>query len=217
MMKVSKFKGGFLIALFLILAQSLSADNFVINNDKILSSQVSAELETIGAELKSKTGVGLYVAVFESLYKNAENMAPNNLKEQDINQALNKKAGELTSNFSQPYILLILVQKEHKIKIFNSKGADTLFDKEQVLSPMPNSGTIIPILVSKKGKDIYNAAVLNGYADIADQVASSQNVKLASSIGNANKNVLNGIRFIFYGTLILVVGAFVFRKFKGKK
>ena len=113
MMKVSKFKGGFLIALFLILAQSLSADNFVINNDKILSRQVSAELETIGAELKSKTGVGLYVAVFESLYKNAENMAPNNLKEQDINQALNKKAGELTSNFSQPYILLILVQKEH--------------------------------------------------------------------------------------------------------
>lgn len=137
MMKVSKFKGGFLIALFLILAQSLSADNFVINNDKILSRQVSAELETIGAELKSKTGVGLYVAVFESLYKNAENMAPNNLKEQDINQALNKKAGELTSNFFSTLYFADSSQKEHKIKIFNSKVRTHYLIKNKCLALCP--------------------------------------------------------------------------------
>lgn len=210
-MRSLSLKGGF-IALFLIFSTICEA-KFILQNDQILNEKVINELETIGAELQEKTGVGLYVATWQSL--NGQNSAPT--VSQDINQILNQKAQILTENLTKPYILLVLTQKEHKVKIYNSAETDKLFDKAQVLSPMPNRGTIIPLLVTHKGKDVYNAAILNGYADIADQVAKSQNIELISSIGNANKDVMNFVRFIFYGVIIFALGGYIFRKFRGKK
>ena len=175
----------FILIFIFLLSQSLALGaNFVINNDEILSQKVSVKLNEIGSELYTKSGINLAVGV----YKDGELEAL--FKEQ---------------NLSSPYVFLLLIKDKKKVEIFADSNTSKLFNKEQILSVNPESGTIIPILVSKNGKDIYNAAILNGYADIAEQIASSLNFQLESSVGNSNKTTLNFLRFFIYGLVAFFV------------
>ena len=175
----------FILIFIFLFSQSLALGaNFVINNDEILSQKVSVKLNEIGSELYAKSGINLVVGI----YKDGELEAL--FKEQ---------------NLSSPYVFLLLIKDKKKVEIFADSNTSKLFNKEQILSVNPESGTIIPILVSKNGKDIYNAAILNGYADIAEQSASSLNFQLESSVGNSNKTTLNFLRFFIYGLVAFFV------------
>ncbi len=182
----------FILIFIFLLSQSLALGaNFVINNDEILSQKVSVKLNEIGSELYAKSGINLAVGI----YKDGE--LETLFKEQ---------------NLSSPYAFLLLIKDKKKVEIFADSNTSKLFNKEQILSVNPESGTIIPILVSKNGKDVYNAAILNGYADIAEQIASSLNLQLESSVGNSNKTTLNFLRFFIYG-LALLRTVFLFLSF----
>ena len=182
----------------MLCANLLCAQNFVINDDKILSDKVSTKLQSIGEELYEKSGIVLSVAVYEDIGK----------------KGLSEQAQML--NFKAPYALLILAVKPKKIEIFADEDTLKLFDKEQVLSPHSESGTILPILVSKNGKDVYNAAILNGYADIAEQIAANLGITLVNGLGNANKNTLNFLRALIYGFLALVAIFIIYKKLRAK-
>ncbi|ANE35475.1 putative membrane protein [Campylobacter iguaniorum] len=173
----------------------------VIDNANILSVPVKDKLDTIGLELQTKTGIKFDLITFAKL------------DGQKLEFLIEPYIKDLS------YVVLALVPKElgaksGKVDIFGSNDALKLFDKEAVLSPYPESGSIIPILVSKKETDIYNAAMLNGYADVADRIASSKGVKLESSIGNSNRDTINILRYLIYGSIILVIVVFMIRKFK---
>ena len=184
----------FILIFIFLLSQSLALGaNFVINNDEILSQKVSVKLNEIGSELYTKSGINLAVGV----YKDGELEAL--FKEQ---------------NLSSPYAFLLLIKDKKKVEIFADANTSKLFNKEQILSVNPESGTIIPILVSKNGKDIYNAAILNGYADIAEQIASSLNFQLESSVGNSNKTTLNFLRFFIYGLVAFFIIVIFYKKVK---
>lgn len=184
----------FILIFIFLLSQSLAlGTNFVINNDEILSQKVSVKLNEIGSELYTKSGINLVVGV----YKNGE--LESLFKEQ---------------NLSSPYAFLLLIKDKKKVEIFADTNTSKLFNKEQILSVNPESGTIIPILVSKNGKDIYNAAILNGYADIAEQIASSLNLQLESSVGNSNKTTLNFLRFFIYGLVAFFIIVIFYKKVK---
>ena len=184
----------FILIFIFLLSQSLALGaNFVINNDEILSQKVSVKLNEIGSELYTKSGINLVVGV----YKDGELEAL--FKEQ---------------NLSSPYVFLLLIKDKKKVEIFADSNTSKLFNKEQILSVNPESGTIIPILVSKNGKDIYNAAILNGYADIAEQIASSLNLQLESSAGNSNKTTLNFLRFFIYGLVAFFIIVIFYKKVK---
>ncbi len=184
----------FILIFIFLLSQSLALGaNFVINNDEILSQKVSVKLNEIGSELYTKSGINLVVGVY--------------------------KDGELESlfkeqNLSSPYAFLLLIKDKKKVEIFADANTSKLFNKEQILSVNPESGTIIPILVSKNGKDVYNAAILNGYADIAEQIASSLNLQLESSVGNSNKTTLNFLRFFIYGLVAFFIIVIFYKKVK---
>ncbi len=184
----------FILIFIFLLSQSLVLGaNFVINNDEILSQKVSVKLNEIGSELYAKSGINLVVGI----YKDGELEAL--FKEQ---------------NLSSPYAFLLLIKDKKKVEIFADANTSKLFNKEQILSVNPESGTIIPILVSKNGKDIYNAAILNGYADIAEQIASSLNFQLESSVGNSNKTTLNFLRFFIYGLVAFFIIVIFYKKVK---
>lgn len=108
-------------------------------------------------------------------------------------------------------------ERHGKVKIFASKELFRLFDAEAVMSPYPHKGSILPILANPKASDIYNAAAINGFADIAERVAKSKNVVLQSSIGNANKSTLNTVRFGAYGFLAGVILLLISRQIYRKK
>ncbi len=184
----------FILIFIFLLSQSLALGaNFVINNDEILSQKVSVKLNEIGSELYAKSGINLVVGI----YKDGELEAL--FKEQ---------------NLSSPYAFLLLIKDKKKVEIFADANTSKLFNKEQILSVNPESGTIIPILVSKNGKDVYNAAILNGYADIAEQIASSLNFQLESSVGNSNKTTLNFLRFFIYGLVAFFIIVIFYKKVK---
>ncbi|WP_459822949.1 hypothetical protein [Campylobacter concisus] len=184
----------FILIFIFLLSQSLALGaNFVVNNDEILSQKVSVKLNEIGSELYTKSGINLAVGV----YKDGELEAL--FKEQ---------------NLSSPYAFLLLIKDKKKVEIFADANTSKLFNKEQILSVNPESGTIIPILVSKNGKDVYNAAILNGYADIAEQIASSLNLQLESSVGNSNKTTLNFLRFFIYGLVAFFIIVIFYKKVK---
>lgn len=184
----------FILIFIFLLSQSLALGaNFVINNDEILSQKVSIKLNEIGSELYTKSGINLVVGV----YKDGELEAL--FKEQ---------------NLSSPYAFLLLIKDKKKVEIFADANTSKLFNKEQILSVNPESGTMIPILVSKNGKDVYNAAILNGYADIAEQIASSLNLQLESSVGNSNKTTLNFLRFFIYGLVAFFIIVIFYKKVK---
>ncbi len=184
----------FILIFIFLLSQSLALGaNFVINNDEILSQKVSIKLNEIGGELYAKSGINLVVGV----YKDGELEAL--FKEQ---------------NLSSPYAFLLLIKDKKKVEIFADSNTSKLFNQEQILSVNPESGTIIPILVSKNGKDVYNAAILNGYADIAEQIASSLNLQLESSVGNSNKTTLNFLRFFIYGFVAFFIIVIFYTKVK---
>ena len=193
----------FIFLLFLFYgAATLQGSNLpreiVLVNQNILSPAVSEKIAVLGEELASKSGVFAGVAVYESLG----------------GKTLKEAAAQL--NLTPPYALLMLAKTEHKVEIFADHQTLKLFDKEKILSPYPSSGSILPILASKNGKDIFNAAVLNGYADLAEQIAASKGVSLQNAVGNQNRLTLDAFRIFIYGSIALVVCAAAFRKFRRK-
>lgn len=194
----------FFIFLFFLFygAASLQGSNLpreiVLVNQNILSPAVSEKIAVLGQELAGKSGVFAGVAVYENL----------------DGKTLKEAAAQL--NLTPPYALLMLAKAEHKVEIFADLQTLKLFDKEKILSPYPSSGSILPILASKNGKDIFNAAVLNGYADLAEQIAASKGVALQNAVGNQNRRTLDAFRIFIYGSIALVICVAAFRKFRRK-
>ena len=109
-------------------------------------------------------------------------------------------------------MLLTLFLEEKKVDIYASLGLEKEFDKESMLSPLPWRGTIIPLLTEKKKVLDVTPALLNGYADIVDQIADYRKIKLESSIGSANKNTLGVVKFLVYGFVATLVILMLIRR-----
>ena len=173
---------------------------YIIRNDGIISEKVSTKVESLGTELFEKTGVSVYVSLPESLAK----------------QTIMAYEKELAKTLRKPYVLLTLAKKEEQVDIVFSQGLEDKFDKDGVLSPFPWSGTIIPILTVKKENDKYNAAVLNGYADIVEQIAKSDNIVLEGAIGDTNRDIYHYLKIGIYAFLFIVFAKYFYRKVRKK-
>ena len=68
----------------------------------------------------------------------------------------------------------------------------------------------------KKDADNYTAAMLNGYADIVEQIADSKGILLDEAIGSSNRNVINILRLIVYGTVVWAIGYVIYRRRRSK-
>ena len=195
------FKRAFAL-FFVFTALLLASQNFVLQNEGFLPKKTVDKINEIGNELFTKTRVALYLVAVKKMPTK---------KIVDYEQQLAKE-------LKPPFILLVFSLKDHKVDIYNSPDVAKRFDKDQVLSPFPWSGTIIPLLEShsKNPQAAIEAALLNGYADIAEQVARSYGVKLKSGIGNTNKDIYLVLRILFYGMLALILFNFIYRRFLKK-
>lgn len=194
------------VFLFLFTTTFLFANNqndYIINNDNIIGERVVSKINEIGQELYNKTNTKVYALV---------DTTTENLSIQDY-------ISLHTKDFKTPYILLLIITEDKIIDILNEpKELLEHFNKKAILSPYAIfGGTILPLLSDrKKDNDKYSAALLNGYADLTDQIAKSYNVELESSIGNANKNTLNFIRILVYGFLVAALIIYAIRRIKNK-
>jgi len=193
----------FTIFLFLIFQSNLSA-NFILKDELGIHQEFHNQVETIGKELFEKSGISAYILILKTTNE----------------VSLSEIGKEELAKLPKKSVLLTFTEFEKKVDIVASQEILALFDKEQILSPLPWSGTILPILGEKIKQDPrhkYSVALFNGYADITEQIANSLNIKLDNAVGNANKYVLNTIRAIFYGIIIFALGYIVYRKYFKKE
>jgi hypothetical protein len=194
------------LAALIFLYSSLFGSYFY-KDEVVFLDYVYHDIDTIGKELQEKTGIGLYVVALKELPKNT---------------SIVQMEKELMHDLKEPAIVLAISEYDKQIDILaRPKELYKLFDKDQVLSPFPNSGTILPIL-TMKAKDAtvaqkFGAAIQNGYTDMAEQIADSKGVNLKSIPGNANKEVFNVLRVLFYGFILYALFLFIRKRYVQKK
>ncbi|WP_200762778.1 TPM domain-containing protein [Nitrosophilus alvini] len=187
--------------LFFLLTGFLNASDFILKNDNILPEKTVMKIDEMGKELQEKTGVSVYIVA-------VNHISGTNFKEYEEN---------VSKSLKPPFILLTIALNDKKIDIISSDDVKSRFDKETVLSPLPWKGSILPLLTQEKGgKANVQAALLNGYADIVDQVSSSYGVELASSVGSDNRYVYDVLKLFFYGTIILILIRYLYGRFAKK-
>lgn len=198
-----------LAALFLttFFTSTLFAE-YLYKDELLFNENLTVMVEDMGAELREKTGVGLYIVA---------------VREIDNNRTIVELERDVMEQLEKPAVIIAFSEFDKKIDIYArpiSLYKD--FDKDGTLSPFPAfGGTILPILTAKS-KDTpvaekYAAALGNGYADVAEQIAASRDVKLDTAIGSTNRNIVNLLRIAFYGTILFAVGMYIRQKFFKKK
>jgi len=189
----------FAVLTILLFSNVYAKDNLILCNNSIVNSRAIGEIEKIGTELKEKSGISAYICVKKSIG----------------HEKIKKFERNLTKNIKGSYILLTLALKQQKVDITTSQDIKNLIDIDAILSPF--TGTIIPILTSRKTKDKYSAAVLNGYADITDRVAGKLKIKLKSGIGDTNRILIDILRIIIYGSFLYFIIVYSVKKYRYRK
>jgi len=200
--------------MLLILSQSLSAE--YLYNDELYDlnsfSKIDAQklqkdffdkVEAIGSELKRKTGISLYLVATMKLDAN-KSIADYG---QDF---LKDKPKSVALAFS-----LLDVQVDIQA---NEKSLYKYFDKEAILSmSQMGGGSIIPLLPTRKkymNDPKYTvAALLNGYGDIAYQIAESKGLKLETWDGSTNRPFIRVVE----GIMLLTFLYALFSYFKARR
>lgn len=215
-------RGLFLIFLFV---SSLGA-SYLLKDELINNPSFEEQINIIGNELKSRSGIDLYVVAVASS------------GELDIESYAN----EMIKTLAKPSILLLISETNSKVDIVASdEELYKLFNKKEILSPVSSlvqafvmalfyshgydsfmamlsdyGGSILPVLAQKvKPEELsskYAVAMFNGYADIASQIAKSKNFKLDSDVGDANKNSIFLVKVIFYGFIVYAIYLIIRRK-----
>jgi len=222
------------LAALLLLTSFLSSlhAKFLYKDEVVQNSEFAKQIETIGSELKAKTGVSLYLVMVRDL---------------ENNESISDLEKRISNETNDSAVILTFVELQKQVDIL--ARPTTLykdFNKAQILSPnatfigavvssmmfarsideakelLSNSGgTVLPILGERaKGDDIvkkYAVGMFNGYSDTAEQIAASRGQTLSTSAGTESQTFIDIIRLIFYGTLLIALGRYIWgRFFKGR-
>ena len=227
-----KFSRGLAALILVLFFHTTLTAEYLYKDEVIHNPEFNKEINKLGQELYEKTGISLKLVM---------------IREVPHGKHIVEYEEELMKDFHEPTILLTFSELDSKVDILaNDSSLYEYFDKQQVLSPTASAvqafiiaifyssdfesfkeiagnsgGTIIPLLAgkAKKGEQLgkYSASMYNGYADIADQVASSKGVTLENSAGNANKITMTIIKTLFYGILFYAIFVYIRNKIRSKR
>lgn len=209
MKKLNFLKIGVILSLLFFFCQNLSAQNFIINDDKLIDDRAKEKINQMGDEVKSKLGVNIYVYVKSTLGLDE------NIKTKEKIDIIKSNENQIISKLENPYVLLSISVEETHVNLLFSEEFKTILDKDDILD-----GYVVPLLASKDKNTLFSkvsAATLNGYGAIADTIADSKNIKLESSIGNSGKVSSTIWRVLMYTIIILGLFAYTYAILKKRK
>jgi len=188
--------------LALLLPLLLNATHIL--KDDILKPEASKLIEEMADELVSKTGINGYV------------IATNENFPQRFNLVEYSKKYE--ANVSKPYVMLIFApnaiitaKSETKGRVAlipSSKDLIKLYDKSDIMD-----ATIDVIAAKDKNtvEDKHNIGVVQGFSELADQIASSKNVEMTTTLPNETRYIIKVLQVIVIIGALLVFWMFMFR------
>ncbi|MDY0051495.1 MAG: hypothetical protein RBR65_03045 [Aliarcobacter sp.] len=209
MKKINFLKVGVIFSLLLFLCSNLSAQQFILNDDKLIDERAAIKINEMGAEAKSKLGVNIYV------YAKSNLGLDENIKTKDKIEFIKNNENQIISTLEKPYVLLSMAIEETHVNLLFSDDLKDILDKDDVLD-----GYVVPLLASKDKNTLFSkvsAASLNGYAAIADIIADSKEIKLESSIGNAGKVASTIWRVVMYTLIVLSLLAYTYAILRKRK
>jgi hypothetical protein len=209
MNKINFLKVGVIFSLLLFLCSNLSAQQFILNDDKLIDSRAEVKINEIGDEVKSKLGVNIYVYAKSNLGLDKD------VKTIDKLDFIKNMENQIVSTLEKPYVLLTIAVEETHVNLLFSDDLKNVLNKNDILD-----GYIVPLLASNDKNTLFakvSAATLNGYAAIADTIAESKKIKLESSIGNVGKVAGTIWRVLMYTLVVLGLLAYTYAILRKRK
>jgi len=187
--------------------------NYILNDTGLLDPRAKEKINQIGTEVKQKLNVNIYIDL------KGTNGIDMNLPRPKRIELTRQKDKEILKHVKGNYIVLVLALEQMYANILMPKEFENIIDKNDILD-----GYVIPLLASHDKNRIgakASAAVLNGYAQIADSLAAKKNIKLKSSIGSQGKTASTIWRVFMYSIVVFGIVAYVIivlreRKYKKK-
>ncbi|XPV68154.1 MAG: hypothetical protein ACNI25_12680 [Halarcobacter sp.] len=208
MVTLNNFKVAvYLLLLFLL--TNLNASSFVLSDDGLIDPRTISKIDEIGSEVKSKLGVNIYVYAKESLGLKSD------ITTQDKIKYIKNYESEIVNTLTKPYVLLTLAVDDTHVNLIVSSRLKEVVDKNDILN-----GYVVPLLASKDKNSTYakiSAALLNGYAAIADDIADSKGVELKSSIGSSGKVAGTIWKVLMYSMIFVGLLLYTFAVLRRKK
>lgn len=209
MKKINFLKVGVIFSLLLFLCSNLNAQQYILNDDKLIDDRAKEKINEIANEVKSKLGVNIYI------YAKSNLGLDENIKTKDKIDFIKNNENQIISTLEKPYVLLSIAVEETHVNLLFSEDFKSVLDKDDILD-----GYVVPLLASKDKNTLFakvSAATLNGYAAIADILAESKQIKLESSIGNAGKISSTIWRVVMYTLVVLGLLAYTYAVLKRRK
>ncbi len=197
------FKVQVRFALLALLLPLLLNATHILKND-LLNPEASKLIEEMGNELISKTGINGYVVATNENFIEKFNLVEYSKKYE--------------ANVSKPYVILIFApnaiitaKSETKGRVAlipSSEDLRELYDKSDVMD-----ATIDVVAVQDKNtkEDKYNIGIVQGFSELADQIASSKNIEMTTTLPNETKIIISVLRVIVMIGALLVFWMFMFR------
>ena len=199
----------FFLVFICISALNASQNPYIIKHDGLIDQRAQEKIFQIGTEAKEKLGVNLYIDI-------RENNGINPSEKREIRlQLMRKLEANLISKLQTPYVVLSISVDQLYANILYSDDMKNIIDKDDILD-----GYVIPLLASKDKNSLFaktSAATLNGFAQMADSVANSQNIKLESSIGSEGKTAGTIWKVFMYFIVLTGLGLYVIIILKERK
>ncbi len=197
------FKAQVRFALLALLLPLLLNATHILKDD-ILNPEASKLIEDMADELFSKTGIHEYLVATNENFPERFNLVAYSKKHE--------------ANLSKPYVLLIFApnavitvksgETGRVAVIPSSKEIAALYDKSDVMD-----ATIDVIAAKDKNtkEDKYNIGVVQGFSELADQIGSSRNVEMTTTIPNDTRYIIMVLQVIVIIGAILVFWIFLVR------
>ncbi len=188
--------------LALLLPLLLNATHIL--KDDILKPEASILIEKMADELLLKTGISGYV------------IATNENFPEKFNLVEYSKRYEAST--SKPYVMLIFAPNAIITVKSGEKGRVALIPSSKELTELYDKSDVIDAtidVVSAKDKnsmeDKHTIGVLQGFSELADQIASSKNVEMTTTLPNETRVIISVLRVIVIIGALLVLWIFIVR------
>ncbi len=189
-----------LLALLLPLLLNATA----ILKDDLLKLEASKLIEQMGDELFSKTGINAYVVATNENFPEKFNLVEYSKKYE--------------ANTSKPYVILIFAPNAIITQKSGQKGRVALIPSSDALRKLYNKSDVMDAtidVVAFKDKntkeDKFNIGIVQGFSELADQIATSKNVKLKTTIPNDTRTFIGYLKILVYIGTFFVLWIFILR------
>jgi hypothetical protein len=191
------------VTLLALLLPLLLNATYILKDD-LLKPEASKMIEEMGSELHDKTGVNAYMIATNESFPERFNFV-----------AYSK---QFESNMSKPYVLFIfapfaVITEESQQKgrvgfIPSSDEVKRLYDYGDVRDAAID---VVAVKDKNKPEDKHNIGIVQGFSELADQIAASKGVKMTKTIPNESHMVIMILKVLVYTGSIFVFWIFLLR------